>query len=66
MKKGLTNALESTFMGLCGPINCQRQGYSKIIVCNRFILSQKIKMTSDYFLFFIELFSIFRFYVLVF
>ena len=28
MKKGPTNALESTFMGLGGPINCQRQDYS--------------------------------------
>ena len=28
MKKGPTNALESTFMGLGGPINCQRQEFN--------------------------------------
>ena len=43
MKKGPTNALESTFMGLGGPINCQRQdhtSYTCIMQCE-FMQSQQ-------------------------
>ena len=49
MKKGPTNALESTFMGLGGPINCQRQDIVLFIHLIRLCIKETgRKMSTDF------------------